>query len=208
MKAVLSSMIVLLVIGSVPGQSRVTDEEYEIYGLVLTKFFRDRNERNSGEHEKHFVIASKTGVLDPATFIAERRTSLYKSFYDRNKSQASFQRRFPVRFSYSLVDEPTMLASVAREESEYRAEQERLRGEGKLLGGGTCGPEWKWFHERFPKSFGYYRVSKIGFSRDHRLAYLEIVGKGSTWEEYAFYWLRWTRRGWRTEKASGGGGAC
>jgi hypothetical protein len=184
MKILLAPLIVFLAIECVAGQSRITNEEYEIYGLVLTEFFRDRNRDNSGDPEKHFVIASKTATSIPDTVIAKDRSSLYRSFYDRNKRQASLARRFSVRFSYSLADEQEILDWAARDEAEYRAEQEQLRKEGKPPNGGPCGAEWKRFYSRFPKSFGYYRLSRVGFSRDHRRAYVEIVGMGSTWDAH------------------------
>ena len=207
MRILLAPVIVFLAIGAVAAQSNLTNEEYEIYGLVLTEFFREGNRRNTDNPQEHFVIASRTMAIDPAT-VEKERSSLYKSFNNRNKDQASLERRFPVRFSYSIADEQEILGWAAQDEAEYEAEQERLSRDGKPLNGGPCGAEWDRFHSRFPKSFGYYRLSRIGFSRDHRRAYLEIEGKGSTWDETSSYWVRWTRRGWKTYKAAGGIGVC
>ena len=203
--------MVLLVMGSVAGQARITKEEYEIYGLVLTEFFRDRNRRSPDdtEAEKHFVIASKTATVDWAVVDGEsRKSSLDRSFHDRNQEQVSLERRIPMRLSYSFADEKEILDWAALDAAEYLAKQEQLRKEGKPLDGGPCGPEWKRFHSRFPESFGYYRLSRIGFSRDHRRAYLEIDAKGATWGEWASYFLRRTKHGWKVQKSGGSGEVC
>ena len=192
---------------SIPGQARLTDEEYEIYGHVLTRFFRDRNRLIPNDQEKHFVIASRTATTDPDSVTTER-SSVYRSFRSRNKKRANLEPQFPVRFSYSLADEQEILDWAAQESAEYRARQEQLRREGRPLDGGPCGPEWKRFNSRFPGSHGYYRLSRIGFSRDHRRAYLEIEGNGATWSELMAYTLKWTTRGWQIQNAGGGGGVC
>lgn len=211
MRTLLASVIVFLAIGAVAAQSQTTIEEYEIYGLVLTEFFRDGNRRNSGSPEEHFVIASKTMTVDSSS-AEEEVSSLYKSFNNRNKDQASLERRFPVRFSYSIVDEQVILLWAKQDQEEFdakmKAATERALKDHTALPGDMCGAEWERFHSRFPKSFGYYRLSRIGFSRDHRWAYLRIDGKGSSWDWSSSYWVRWTRRGWRTYKSGGGGGIC
>ena len=146
-------------------------------------------------------------AVDPKT-VTKERSSLYRSFSNRNEDQATLERRFRVRLSYSIADELEILGWVEQDRAEYEAEQEQLRKDGKRLSGGGCGFEWKRFYSRFPGSFGYYRLSRIGFSRDHRWAYLEIEGKGSTWGDGASYWMRWTSRGWEIHKASGSFGQC
>ena len=207
MKIFLAPMIVFLAIGVAAGQSRITDEEYKIYGLVLTEFFREGNRRHPDNPETHVVIASKTIAVDPKT-VTKERSSLYRSFSNRNNSQATVEPRFAARFSYAIADEQEILSWVEQDRAEYEAEQEQLRRDRKQLNGGPCGFAWKRFYSRFPGSFGYYQLSRIGFSRDHRWAYLEIEGKGSTWGESASYWVRWTKRGWETRKAGGGFWEC
>jgi hypothetical protein len=200
----LVSVIVSLAIGAVAGQSRITNEDYEIYGLVLTEFLRDGKRIDP---DKHFVIASKTRAFDP-TMVEKKKASLYRSFNNRNKAQESLESRFPVRFPYSLADEQEILGWAAQDAAEFHAEQERLSREGKPLRVAMCGPGWKRFSVRFPKSEGYYRISQIGFSHDHRRAFLEVEGKGSGWERNSSYWLRWKSHGWEIYQAGGGGGVC
>jgi hypothetical protein len=115
---------------------------------------------------------------------------------------------FPVKFAYSIVDEQEILKWAAQDEVEYQAQQDLRRREGKPLEAGQCGAEWKRFYSHYPESYGYYRLTRIGFSHDHRRAYVEINGKGDTWERNAGYWVKWTKRGWKTQKAGGGVSVC
>ena len=208
---ILAPIIVFIAAGGMSGQSRITNEEYEIYGLVLTEFFREDNRRNPDNPQEHFVIASKTVVVDP-TSVEKERSSLYRSFNNRNKAQASFEPRFPVRFSYSIIDEQEILLWAKQDAEEFDARikgaRERALRDHTPMPLSMCGAEWERFHSRFPKSFGYYRLSRIGFSRDHRRAYLEIEGKGSFWNSNSSYRLRWTTRGWEIQSAGGGFSVC
>ena len=211
MRMLLAPVIVFLATGVLAGQSRMTNEEYEIYGLVLTAFFREDNRRNTDNPQKHFVIASKTVAVDPTT-VENERSSVYRSFNNRNKAQASFERRFPVRFSYSIADEQEILLWVKQDEEEFdakmKAARERALKDHTPMPWSMCGAEWERFHARFPNSFGYYRLSRIGFSRDHRRAYLEIEGKGSSWSSNSSYRLKWTSRGWEIQSSGGGFSVC
>ncbi|CAN5716749.1 hypothetical protein BH24ACI3_BH24ACI3_14220 [soil metagenome] len=207
MKVLLTGTILFLAVGAVTSQPRLTNEEYEIYGLVLTEFFRESNSRNPENPQTHFLIASFTSTVDPLT-VEKKKTSLDRSFNNRNKERVSIERRFPVAFSYSIVDENEILTWAQQDGAEYRARQEQRRRDGMPIDGGPCGAQWNRFNARFPQSCGYYQLSKIGFSRDRHQAYLEIKGKGSTWNRDVSYWLKWTKREWNIQTAGGGGGNC
>ncbi|MBK8304145.1 MAG: hypothetical protein IPK98_12360 [Chloracidobacterium sp.] len=207
MKILLPGIILFLAVGAASSQPRLTNEEYAIYSLVLTDFFHNSNLKNPENPQTHFLIASYAGKFDSLTADSET-TSLDRSFNDRNKVRIRLERRFPVAFSYSIVDEKEILNWAGQDAAEYVAKQEQRRRDGKPLIASTCGAGWNRFYARFPKSFGYYRLSRIGFSRNHRQAYLEIKGKGSTWDEDVNYWLKWTKRGWKIQDAGGGFGIC
>ncbi len=204
-----AALIVVLAIGATAGQTKMTKEEYEIYGLVLTEIVHSEKLENPYNHN-HYVIASKTIELDPN--FEKRRSSLYRSFNNRNRVRADVERRFRVRLSYSIADEQEILLWAKQDADEFNAEmkaaKERALANHTPMPWSMCGASWKRFSVRFPQSEGYYQISRIGFSRDHRRGYVIIVGQGSSWNRTYQYWLKWTSHGWETGQAAGSFGVC
>lgn len=207
MRLAVSAMVLLFAAQCGLAQVSITKEEYGIYSLVVREFIRDMMKDVSISPTTHVLILSKTGVGE-GTMPLPKQSSVDVSFANRNRIAVPIEPAFEINLKYSIVDEKELKDLVAKDEAKFNDEQERRRKANMPLIGSVCGPRWESVYERYPKFLGYIRLSRIGFSRDHRTAYVEVRMTNEVFSGTMNYVVKWTRSGWQTGPSGGGFGVC
>ncbi|MFL6468530.1 MAG: hypothetical protein ACJ72Z_11290 [Pyrinomonadaceae bacterium] len=208
MKLIVLGLFVLFIGQVGVGQPSLTKEEYGIYSLALRDWVRGHRRDNKEDSAKRFLILSRTGS-DTEDSAEPSKSSVYQSFDERNKQKADIKPKFAVNFDYSVASESEILELIEKGRLKFEAEQERARTENKPLALPFCGPGWgEAFYQRFPAAQFYLKLSRIGFSRDHRSAYLKVKVTGEDSDQRHNYFLRWTAAGWKIVKSFGVHSVC
>ena len=146
--------------------SQVLPEEYEVYSTVLTQ-------RSSPSGRERFVIgetvrAREVEIKDEARSkmiqwmvkLPGLKEATIEQFFQGNRAPAVLERQFNLPLPYVLLSDA--------ECGELWDGKDKRKGRGGELDG------WKVFHERYPRSGGVVRFSRVGFADDETQALLEI----------------------------------
>ena len=180
-------------------QSKITNEEYKIYAVVLKEIYHDNltifNEKTS------FVILNET--VKPALFDNSdewKMKGLSKDFRKKNEAIASLNGQFPVKYKYDFVSKGELEQFF---EIGKRNVKEIRKGETThFIIPNLNDIYWKPFYEKFSDANGYYSFSRIGFDSTKEFAILEVYGEGCDWSSDSTFILIKTKRGWKIYNSS------
>jgi hypothetical protein len=174
------------------GQPTITKQEYDVYSVVLNDILHLKG----SDKTERFLIYSET-AYGPWILNSSYRKykGLLANYRKKNRSSAKVEPRFDVKSRYSIVHKAELEFLLEKGEQDVKiSRQQQL----------DCGNTWKYFHEKFKNSNGYYRFSRVGFSWDGRWALVETEGQGGCWTSNSLHLLRWTKSGWKVFESVGG----
>jgi hypothetical protein len=193
-----------------PAQDRITPEEYSIYSVVLQHISREK--RRKGVSKLGFVILSETKrEILPWDREPRGGRGLRANYRKRNKTSLTLEPEFPANYNISLMsnqeldqllEKGKLEAAVA--EKEFRKTHDQRYGYRP-----GCDTLWRYFYAKLPEgldTYGPYRFTRIGFSTNHRFAFVEIDGTGCSWGYHGSFILIRTKKGWIVHTAGEGFG--
>ncbi|HEY8562120.1 MAG TPA: hypothetical protein VIL74_17230 [Pyrinomonadaceae bacterium] len=183
-------------------QSAVTGEEYAVYASLLKII--DRENLKEYKVRYSFVIQDKTlaaGFVN--NFNSLRMKGLAEDFKLKNQNAGQLKRLIPVDLRYEIVadleiDEllKTGRNELAKIEADYK---ERNLG----IGFGASEIVWEPFYQKYPKTNGYYRFSRVGFSASRQFALVELERVSAGSGDSAQYVLQKAKGDWRFYASAG-----
>jgi hypothetical protein len=201
---------VIVLLFQIAQTQTITRDEYRLYALAFNNI---RKEARAGLKNEYLVILSVAQNTDePVIDRSERFKGMLADYRRKNISLHPINPALPSLRNYSLIEKIELdgLLDLGRLETKKKKEI-GSRGGKPLYNAGPCGDAeqiWQPFYAKFPKSAGYYKVSRIGFSTNRKAAILTIIGEGADWDGNWTYILIKIQRGWRVYIGSGGFGAC
>jgi hypothetical protein len=183
-------------------QTRITNEEYAVYASVL----RHINRENLKEDKIKYSFVILNEILKP-NIVGNSQSSkikgLIKDFKLKNGNPTKLRNLIPVNFIYQIIgkneiDEFLKIGNQYLEkiEAEYKTRNVEIGfGKSEII--------WKPFYEKYPKSDGYYKFSRVGFSTDKRFAMVNIERESGSSGESAEYILSKVKGKWQFYSGSG-----
>jgi hypothetical protein len=165
-------------------QSKVTKEEYAIYTTVLKSIYVDYLKEN--KTKLSFVIIDTT--YQPDVFSekkADKISGLLNNFKQRNQVSTKLDKSFPMKYRYEITNKSEIdnLLEIGRKE--FNESQKKSKTPLPETSVEKWSPfhkkyleeKWKPFHKKYLDSFGYYELSRVGFSfnKEFALVYVEFT---------------------------------
>lgn len=222
MKIIFAGLLILFGNLSFSAQAILVNEDYAVYATVLRDIYKDlvkKEELSGGPGKLAFVILDRTKTLDRTKSLDSSKTPFDETFYklkvseiirdfaSKNKSSVKLQKRISVNYQYSLVGKSKIDKLLELGKTEVGKEQQRTQMQ--IITAVTCGDDfWQIFRKNYPNADGYYQFSRTGFNSNKTFAYVEVSGKGGSWESNMAYILRKAKGKWKIVGGSGGFGVC
>jgi len=157
------------------GQTEAASDARAVYSSVLNVIYKENRKTYSGKG--HFVVLNiSTTGNGPSTPSDEKYAALIRDFEKRNLTSVFLQKRLPIGVhskTYYLVsqNEIDKLFGQGRLELERQNEAQKLA---TIKTVDICGSVyWTPFYEKYPEARGYYRLSRVGFSRTFAMVMVE-----------------------------------
>lgn len=146
----------------------VTKEEYEIYAVVLRKIYRDNLKNDGGTA---FVILDKTKIFD--SFVTTNKIT-NRDFNKKNQTSVKLTPSFPIKYQYWVVEKDKISQLLEMGDSDWVKIKEERKSNNLPPYFSADSVIWKYFYENFPKAYGYYELSRIGFSSNKKFAKVNV----------------------------------
>ena len=171
----------------------ISKDEYKIYEVVLDKIA-------AGDSEFSFVILNKTQIVD-LTITPERIFD--KDFAKKNKESHTLSPIFSIKNQYWLVEKTEIEQVLKMGDDDWaKIENERKRKNLPLFAEPDYDVLWKHFYKKYPKSGGYYDLSRVGFSSNKRIAIVKITQSGGVSGYTKWFTLAKNKNKWKVIKSS------
>jgi hypothetical protein len=221
MKKIIFTILLMAFCGfNILAQSKITNEEYEIYTGVFEKRFEKI------ELDKAVTrIAILENTIEPdyswlARYLSDKRLANYlyspepsgsvnpsdweealeNLKYVNGKSE-KLAELFPIEYKYNLVTKSEIDALVEEGKKELAERFEKC----KCVFSGVGGVIWQPFHRKYRNSSGYYSFSRVGFSKNKKLALVFSKMESGDQGWTTFYILGETDGKWKVLKYFGSG---
>lgn len=199
MRILILLLLILNLVAISTAQPRASRDEYQIYSIVLRQIYEKNVEEFSGKNE--FVFASETAVVgeDIDLKAVRRYRGLIRDFRAKNASPAFLEKKFPFE-NYHIIAQreyEQIIENAVQEDKKNRREHpERY----KYVAVGGPGPGSIAFFRKFPDSSGFYTLSRVGFSTDHRQALVVVNAKQGCFGFTKAYLLRKVGGRWKSNE--------
>ena len=114
---------------------------------------------------------------------------------------------FSLKHEHYVVDKNELekLFQLGRDKAEKeRRIFEESNKDRKLIFTASDESVWSPFYKNFRGANGYYKFTRIGFSKTKKRAVLQVFGEGASWNSNETYILLKTKKGWKVYTASSG----
>ena len=185
-------------------QSSLTKSDYEIYAEVL-RDIRRQNYENSKTRFPIVILSRTYANLDSYDDYTDKKyRGLSKDFKRKNRVSLTFRKIFPVRFKYEIADESEIEKLLNEGKKEVNREMEEEKKSNSPRTRSWSYLNWKYFNEKYPKSNGYYKFSRIGYSLNKRFAEITTEGCGESWDSNSHYLFEKIGNKWTIIQSGGG----
>lgn len=167
----LVSLLLVIFSGlNVYGQTKLDQEEYEVYKTILNEIYRENKQTYA--NKSHFVVLQKTKT-DPELnmdFVSTKYKFLIELFITTNQAPAIVEYKLPFE-TYYLVTEREIGDLFKLGEIESRKRRATDDNNDIIQNPGT---EWKPFYRKYPEASGYYSISRVAFDPNGSLAMAHV----------------------------------
>jgi hypothetical protein len=186
---------------SLHAQTKLVQEEYNIYKTVLNVIYKHNRETYS--NKSHFVILQNTKTdseLDLDLIVSKRYKALIKAFKRKNLSTAVVERKFLFK-TYYLVNQKEIDDLFEKGEIKFNKRYEIDKKDERIVNPG--GTTWIPFYEKFPEANGYYSLSRVAFDSNKTLAMAHVRNEDIYSGFSTIYILKKVKGKWNIVAASG-----
>lgn len=184
------------------GQQFVRKQEAAIYAHVIRDVRRLEGDW-AGKTRRLLVLASTIKGDGELLGKDSRQTiGLLRDFERANQQSLKLPASFSEQCKCDLLSEAELKELLDRGTKESERREAAAMAQGKALPP-DCDSDWKYFHNKFPKVNQYYEISRIGYSADHKFAFVETKGTGSCSDVAWTHLLKRTRHGWKIYQIGG-----
>lgn len=169
------TFLILFCAFNLSAQTKLTQEEYNVYASVLRVIYKENRQTYSNKSE--FVFVNKTKFA-PELLPSDRKYgNLVKDFNRKNSISGTIEKKFP-RGAYSETYYLVSQAEIDELLKAGRIEAEKRRAEIELTNPNvhyieTGAEVWMTFYQKYPESSGVYNLSRVGFSGQFAMVQVE-----------------------------------
>jgi hypothetical protein len=200
MRLIKSFFIIVALIFPGWAQSLKPSEEYAVYNAVLKSIYED--EIKYYPNHRYYVIYQQTKTDEDLKLgLAERYPGLIEDFMAKNKQSTALESKL-VFAKYFFVDDLEIKKYFDTEQQEIKAAE--AEAEKRNVVRVTISADyWRPFYEKYPKAFGLYRLSRVGFANNKRYAAVQVIRNSSLTGFSRTYLIRKIGTRWNPERWSG-----
>ncbi|HEY0426893.1 MAG TPA: hypothetical protein VGC76_03710 [Pyrinomonadaceae bacterium] len=178
-------------------QANVEREEYDVYAFVLKDIYKENIRTYSSAAD--FVILDRTIECDSSDMT--RIKGLKKDLEQKNQTSFVLERKFPVKYTYFLINQDELDKFFAEGKIESNKILEETKKQGKV-GIDMGGLIWQPFYQKYPEAVGYNSFSRVGFSPNRQFAALCVASEASFNGFSRIYILKKVKGKWKIHFSS------